>query len=38
MPRKHGNLWFWRIGPIGGTFYIKRLWFASLARRLSCMQ
>jgi hypothetical protein len=22
--RKVGGMWFWRIGPIGGTFYLTR--------------
>lgn len=22
--RKHGGMWFWRIGPLGGSVYITR--------------
>lgn len=22
--QKHGGIWFWRLGPVGGSFYISR--------------
>jgi hypothetical protein len=24
MIYKHGGMWFWRVGKLGGTFYVAR--------------
>ena len=21
--RKHGGMWFWKVGPFGGSFYVR---------------